>query len=87
MSFGSTRGAIVSLKNNRREKKSKFSKFRNSTGSISEGIKSEKRISEAELLILKTKLNREHQKRQLKIITITTAFLIVLGVLFYKFMF
>lgn len=87
MSFGSTRGAIVSLKNNRRKRKSKLEKVRNSTGASYEGIGKGPNLSEIELLELGKRLETEHRHRFFKIITITLSLLIILSIVFYYLMF
>lgn len=87
MSFGSARGAIVSLKNNRRKRKSKLEKFRNSTGESLEGIGSGPNLSEIELLELGKRLEAEHQRRFFKIAVLTLSILMVFAAIFYYLMF
>lgn len=88
MSFGSVVGAIISLRNNKRESKRKHG---NLPGKPSEngnnGIKSHRTPSRKELRQIGQKLQAEHKKRQLKIILISAAFLVIFFVGFYYVMF
>ncbi|MDT0690227.1 hypothetical protein RM549_10560 [Salegentibacter sp. F188] len=84
---GSSSGANVIIKNNRRSRKSKTEKFQKSTGSGIKGIGSEKRISEADLEKIKNNLRTSNNQRQLKIFVIMAIFLILLGLVFFYFMF
>lgn len=83
---GSTSGANVSLKNNRRSRKSKIEKFRKTTGSNITGIKSEN-INQEEILAIKRKLNRESKKRQQKILLFTGIIMIVFLIVLWSLMF
>lgn len=88
MSFGSVMGAIISLRNNKRESKRKHG---NLPGKPLEndntGIKSHRTPSREELRQIKQKLQAEHKKRQLKVILISAAFLIFFCFGFYFLMF
>ncbi|MGA9325294.1 MAG: hypothetical protein WCE57_11085 [Salegentibacter sp.] len=85
MSFGSTRGAIVSLKNNRRNRKSKTEKFLRSRGSATGSIHSCQKPTQAEIEELGRKISAENKKRQRKILAITAVFLIISGVVFFYY--
>ncbi len=83
---GSTSGANVSLKNNRREKRSKIEKFQKTTGSKIQGIKSEK-VNVVELEKIRKKLTSEHQKKRRRTLLITSLIFVVLLTLFWFLMF
>lgn len=87
MSFGSAIGAIVSLKNNRRERTAKTEKFLATTGSGISGVKSHRTPTEKELSDLREKIIRTHKKRQRKIYVFTAAIFLILFVIFFYFMF
>ena len=87
MSFGSAIGAIVSLKNNRRDRTAKTDKFLATTGAKMGGVKSHRTPTREELLELRKKMQLAHKKRQRKIISITAVILSILLVVFGYFMF
>ncbi|GHA41648.1 hypothetical protein GCM10007103_23670 [Salinimicrobium marinum] len=87
MSFGSAIGAIVSQKNNRRERTAKTDKFLATTGSGISGVKSHRNPSDGELKELRKKMILAHKKRKQKILIITAGILFVLAVVFFYFMF
>ena len=83
MSFGSAIGAIVSLKNNKRERRARVENHLNSSGAVT-AIKSHRQPSPEELHLLKKRIIQEQDKRQRKIILITVAFFGgILGFLLY----
>lgn len=84
---GSSSGANVIMKNNRRSRKSKTEKFQKSTGSGIKGIGSEQRTSEADLEKIRRNLKTSNNKRQLKILGSTAIFLLLIGLVFFYFMF
>ena len=84
---GSSSGANVIMKNNRRSRKSKTEEFQKSTGSKIEGIGSEQRTSEADLEKIRNSLKASNNQRQLKIFAITAGFLFLFGLVFFYFMF
>lgn len=85
MSFGSTRGAIVSLKNNRRSRKSKTEKFIKSRGSANGSIHSDQKLTQAEIEEIGRRISAENKKRQRKVLAITAVFLVILGVAFFYY--
>ncbi|MDT0651415.1 hypothetical protein [Autumnicola edwardsiae] len=84
---GSSSGANVIMKNNRRSRKSKTEKFQKSTGSKIGGTGPEKHISEAELEKIRINIRTSNRKRQSKILAITTVFLLLFALIFFYFMF
>lgn len=86
MSFGSAIGAIISQNNNRRKTTCRAKKFARTSGSTIEAIKSHRKASPEELQALREKMQKEHKKRQLKIILITAVFALVLLSFFVYFM-
>lgn len=81
-------GAIISLRNNKRESKRKHGNLPgNSFDNENTGIKSHRTPSREELRQIKQKLQAEHRKRQFKIIVISMVFVIAFGVGFYYVMF
>lgn len=72
MSFGSAIGAIVSLKNNKRQSRGRFEKHINSSETIT-GVKSHRQPSAEELLIIKERLIAQQKARRRKIIITTSA--------------
>lgn len=87
MSFGSTRGAIVSLKNNRRSRKSKLDNFQKNTGSISSGIKEKARLSEADLEKLRKDIIASNRQQNIKVLSITAVIMACLAAVFFLYMF
>lgn len=87
MSFGSAIGAIVSLKNNRRERTAKTEKYIKTTGSKIDRVISHRTPSKGELKKIKAVMQAENKKRQLRILLLTTVLLTVLGIIFFSFMF
>lgn len=87
MSFGSAIGAIVSLKNNRRERTAKTEKYVKTTGSKIHRVVSHRTPSKGELEEIKATMQAANRKRQLRILLLTTALLTVLGIIFFSFMF
>ncbi len=83
---GSSSGANVIFKNNRRQKKSKTEKFQKSTGSRIEGIMPEK-INKAQLLQIRKKIRMENKKRQRKIIIFSAVIMVLFMIIFWKVMF
>lgn len=82
MSFGSAIGAIISLKNNKRNAKRKHGNLPGES-SKDNGIKSHRAPSIEELEHLKLKLRKEHKLRQVKVICISTVLLIIICAVFY----
>ncbi|UBZ06051.1 hypothetical protein LDL76_11810 [Salegentibacter mishustinae] len=83
---GSSSGANVIFKNNRRQKKSKTEKFQKSTGSGIEGIMPEK-TNKAQLLEIRKKIRIENKKRQRKIIIFSAVIMVIFTIIFWKVMF
>jgi predicted porin len=82
---GSSSGANMIMKNNRRSRKSKTEKFQRSTGSKIGGIGFEQKISEADLEKDQKQLKNE-QKEATIILAATAIFLILFGLIFFYFM-
>jgi hypothetical protein len=83
---GSSSGANVIFKNNRRERKSKTEKFQKSTGSGIQGIKS-KEVDPAEILEIRKKIRLENKKRQRKILIFSAVFMLIFIIFFWIIMF
>lgn len=84
---GSSSGAQVSLKNNRRERSPKTEKFFRTTGSKIDGITSHKTSTPEELQELKQRLVAENKRRTRTIYLITAALFGIFLLLFIYFMF
>ncbi|MDT0686723.1 hypothetical protein [Autumnicola psychrophila] len=84
---GSSSGANVIMKNNRRSRKSKTEKFQKTTGSKIGGIEFDQKISEADLEKIRNGLKTSNRKRQLKISAAMVASLLLFGFIFFYFMF
>jgi hypothetical protein len=83
---GSTGGANVIFKNNRRDKKSKIKYFQKITGSRIRGIKGTK-TNPKEILRIRKKINLENKKRQRKIIIFSAVIMLMVSLIFWKVMF
>ncbi len=83
---GSSSGANVIFKNNRRQKKSKTEKFQKSTGSGIDGIIPEK-INKNQLHEIRKKIRIENKKRQRKIIIFSAVIMVIFIIIFWKVMF
>ncbi|PKD19182.1 hypothetical protein APR41_16450 [Salegentibacter salinarum] len=83
---GSSSGANVIFKNNRRERKSKTDKFQKSTGSGIKGIKSEE-VNSAEILEIRRKIRLENKRRQRKLLIFSTVSILIFIIIFWKVMF
>lgn len=83
---GSSSGANVIFKNNRRQKKSKTEKFQKSTGSGIQGIKPGK-INKTQVLEIRKKIRNENKKRQRKIMILSAAIMFIFIIIFWKVMF
>jgi len=83
---GSSSGANVIFKNNRRQKKSKTEKFQKSTGSGIEGIKPEK-MNETHVLEIRRKITLENKSRQRKTIILSAVIMVIFIIIFWQVMF
>ncbi|GAB2772898.1 hypothetical protein [Salinimicrobium soli] len=83
MSFGSAFGALVSLKNNRRNHSGRTEKHLTGKESIS-GVKSHRTPSPEELQQIRNRLQLENKKRQQKLYAVAI-FLLLLFVAFFSF--
>ncbi|UJH91984.1 hypothetical protein LZ575_04960 [Antarcticibacterium sp. 1MA-6-2] len=76
MSFGSVIGAIVSLKNNKRSRKRKIGVLPGES-LLDEGVKSHVTPTKEELEQLRTRLQKEHKQRQVKIVAFFFVFFVI----------
>ncbi|TDN83087.1 hypothetical protein DET49_12257 [Salegentibacter sp. 24] len=84
---GSTGGANVIFKKNRRDKKSKTKYFQKITGSGIRGIKTTETNPMEILRIRKKNKSREQKKRQRKIIIFSAVIMLMVLIIFWKVMF
>lgn len=87
MSFGSVIGAIVSQKNNKRNRSSQLKRYAKITGSGLGDFVDYKKLPETELKKLGEKIKAENNKKRQKAILLTTIFMLFLIVIFFYFMF
>ncbi|WBL27155.1 hypothetical protein [Zunongwangia sp. HGR-M22] len=87
MSFGSSIGAIISLKNNKRKRSSQLARYAKNLGSGLGNLDDYKKLPKEELDKLGQKIKVENNKKRQRVIVLTAIIMIVLICIFWYFMF
>ena len=87
MSFGSSIGAIISLKNNKRKRSSQLERYAKNTGSGLGNLDDYKKLPKEELDKLGQKIKAENNKKRQRVIIFTAIIMIIVISIFMYFMF